>query len=326
MKISKNDISLPGKLRDYIVNMSSDDFGELRILVYILSLEGETDTKEICNTLGIAEDEVVAAVSFWRGMGLVNAGGRARGAKTPADTSQKPTVTLPNSVRDTETRTYTGEEIAQIVEKKPEILSLRDFAQERLGKILSRSEFEKLVYLEDYILLSAPMIMRIIDYCVEMDKKSMRYVEKTAIDIYDRGIQTYSALEQYFEKIQRARGNEGVVRGIIGIGERNFTEAEKKHIEAWFGEYNFTPDIISLAYEKTIASISKPSVAYMSKMLKRWHEAGYKTVTDIKEAKASAKGKNTIDLSSFDEAIPADKAVNSENKAGMNLDDFFENN
>ena len=156
--------------------------------------------------------------------------------------------------------------------------------------------------------------------------KSMRYVEKTAIDIYDRGIQTYEALEQYFEKINRARSHEGTVRSIMGIGERNFTEAEKKHIAAWFDQFNYTPEIISLAYEKTIASISKPSVAYMSKMLGRWFESGYKTISEIRDAKSTSKGKNKIDLSSFDEAVPVEKTVNPENIAGMNLDDFFENN
>jgi hypothetical protein len=40
-----------------------------------------------------------------------------------------------------------------------------------------------------------------------MDKKSMRYVEKTALSIYDEGIETYAALEEYFEKKKKTKNS-----------------------------------------------------------------------------------------------------------------------
>lgn len=323
MKISKNNISLPEKLADYVVNMSADDSGELRVLVYVLARDGETDTAEIAENLGMDETEVITAVSFWRGMGLVNAG-----KKTAVRKSEKSKTELPPSARDTDTRTYTGEEIAAILENKPEISSLIDFAQNRLGRIFSSSDIAKLVYLEDYILMSAPMIMRIIEYCVDMDKKSMRYVEKTALSIYDEGVETYEALEEYLDKKKKAKSNEGCVRSIMGIGERNFTAVEKAHIAKWFGEYESTPELITLAYEKTIAGISKPSIPYMSKLLQSWHESGYKTPEDVKNSRVSAKG-GTIDIASFDEAVAAAKKSGTGSGAdtddALNLDDFFEN-
>lgn len=324
MKISKNDVSLPDKLLEYVVNMSPEESGELRVLVYILAGSGDADTAEIAENLGMAETDVVAAVSFWRGMGLVNTGKKVD-IKTKKAESYEKKPELSGSDRDTDTRTYTGEEIAQILEKKPEVASLLDFAQSRLERVFSPSDTAKLVYLEDYILMTPPMIMKIIDYCVDMDKKSMRYVEKTALSIYDEGIETYAALEEYFEKKKRAKSNEGLVRSIMGIGERNFTAAEKSHISRWFDEYRSSEELIALAYDKTIASISKPSVPYMSKLLQRWHENGYRNVQDVKNAVPSAKTNGSIDLSSFDEAIPAVKAQNTGNPAGLDLDDFFEN-
>ncbi len=324
MKISKNDISLPEKLGDYVVNMSPEESGELRVLVYILAKKEDADTSDIAAELDMPETDVIAAVSFWRGMGLVSTGKRTS-SKTPIKAAQTEKVNIPASVRDTDTKTYTGEEIAEILEKKPEVASLLEFAQMRLERVFSPSDVAKLVYLEDYILMTPPMIMKVIDYCVDMDKKSMRYVEKTALAIFDEGIQTYAALEEYFEKKKKSRSEEGIVRRIIGIGERNFTSSEKAHISKWFGEYESTPELIALAYDKTIASISKPSLPYMSKLLQRWHENGYKTANDVQNS-ASVKNPNGgIDLAAFDEAIPKVGTEGGNNKAGLNLDDFFEN-
>ena len=323
MKICKNDVSLPEKLGEYVVNMSPEESGELRVLVYILAKEGETEASEIAEKLGMDETDVISAVSFWRGMGLVNAGKKGT-SKPAASKKQEKKSLLPSSVRDTDTRTYTGEEIASILQKKPEVASLLDFAQSRLEKVFSPSDVAKLVYLEDYILMTPPMIMKIIDYCVDMDKKSMRYVEKTALSIYDEGVENYAALEEYFEKKKKSKSEEGIVRSIMGIGERNFTAAEKVHISKWFGEYSSSEELITLAYEKTIASISKPSVPYMSKLLQRWHENGYKTSADVANGSSAANKSKNIDLAAFDEAIPA-KKQNTENLPGLNLDDFFEN-
>ncbi len=336
MKINRKNAFLPPDLEDYVTNMSASDLDELRVLVYVLSKE-ETDTEEIQNVLGLSETEVVSAVSFWRGAGLIAVSGKGSRKiqnadpkkDTPdgeADKKNKETpAKLSASARDTDTRSYTGEEIARILEEKPELLSLLDFAQNRLEKVFSPSDISKLVYLEDYVLLTAPMIMRIIDYCVEIDKKSMRYVEKTALSIYDEGICDYDALEAYFERKRSAATAEGTVRRIVGIGARSFTSKEKEYISRWFDEFHSSEELITLAYEKTIANISKPSLAYMSKLLEVWHSKGYKTAFDVKEGAAASESKSGLDLDMFDEAS-AKKGDNKKGKqAGLDLDDFFEN-
>lgn len=326
MKISKNNVSLPIALGDYASKMSCEDFDELRVLVYVLAQEDGIDSAVISEKLGIEESEVISAISFWRGMGILRTGTRVSGKASEKTNSDKKAKELPPSVRDTDTKTYTGEEIAEIMTRKPELSSLLDYAQTKLERIFSPSDVAKLVYLEDYILMTPPMIMRVIEYCCEIDKKSMRYVEKTALSIYDEEIQTYAALEEYFLKKKAAKNNEGVVRGIMGIGERNFTSAEKAHISKWFDEYGVNSELINLAYEKTIASISKPSIPYMSKLLLRWHENGYKTVADVEAGKLASGNRKDIDLTAFDEAIPTKKQKSPDNSDGLNLEDFFENN
>ena len=132
-----------------------------------------------------------------------------------------------------------------------------------------------------------------------------------------------------FENKKKAKSNEGTVRRIMGIGERSFTTAEKAHIVKWFGEYQSSEELITLAYDKTIASISKPSVPYMSKLLARWYESGYKTAQDVENGNAQSGGRKNIDISAFDESIPSKKgagSVGEGDSSGLDLDAFFGDN
>lgn len=340
MIISKKSVALPSSLEEYVVNMTDGDADELRVLVYALSRDGEINTDDMASALGMDETDVISAVSFWRGAGLIAVKGKTSGAgrkntvkKEVSDTApttdeaaSEPAEKLSNSVRDTESRNYTSEEVARIISSGSEIQSLRDYVQQRLGKILSAADDASLVRLIDYILLTPEMIMLIVEYCVENGKNSMRYVEKTAISIYDEGVRDYEALVAYFDRKKAAKSNEGIVKRIIGSGERSFTSKEREHIANWFEWFSENrEELITYAYERTIANISKPSIPYMSKLLEFWHSKGYKSVGDVENSRNSEKSSSRIDLDAFDEAANSQGAAPNGNDTSLNLDDFFEN-
>ena len=339
MIISKKAAALPSSLGEYVVNMSEGETDELRVLVYVLACDGEINTDDMASALGMDETDVISAVSFWRGAGLIAVKGKTSAterknavkkessdaAKDSSEPASGTTEKLANSVRDTESRSYTSEEVARIISSGSEIQSLRDYVQQRLGKILSAADDASLVRLIDYILLTPEMIMLIVEYCVENGKNSMRYVEKTAISIYDEGVRDYEALVAYFDRKKAAKSNEGLVRRIIGSGERSFTSKEREHISNWFEWFSENrEELITYAYEKTIANISKPSIPYMSKLLELWHSKGYKSVADVENGRISDKASSRIDLDAFDEASNSGVAAGANNTA-FNLDDFFEN-
>lgn len=345
MKVKRKTASLPDTFAAYAADLTADELDELRVLLYVLSKDAAVDTETIKEELKLSETAVVSAVSYWRGAGLVRVVSAKDAAaekeentaktpeKAPENTPEKASNAqknpLPASVRDSETRTYTAEELADLLSKKPELASLLDFAQRRLEKVFSPSDIAHLVYLEDYVLLSPPMIMRIIDYCVEAEKKSMRYVEKTALALYDEGITDYEALEAYFERKKNAASQEETVRRITGIRGRGFTAREKECIGKWFSAYGSSEELIALAYEKTVNNIAKPSLPYMTKLLEAWSAAGLRTPEDVKNrapgGAADGKGAGKLDLGLFDEASSAGKKGTGDGDPALNLDDFFEN-
>lgn len=117
-----------------------------------------------------------------------------------------------------------------------------------------------------------------------MQKKSVRYVEKIAIDLYDRDITTYSALEDELVKIRDRVSFESFIRNLFGTGKRALIKKEKDFLTAWNEKYCFSHDMIKKAYEITVAKTNDSSMSYANAILENWYAAGYKTVEEVENA------------------------------------------
>lgn len=78
--------------------------------------------------------------------------------------------------------------------------------------------------------------------------------------------------------------NEHKIRTILGIYDRALTQTEKKYISAWTEELNISPELVSLAYDKTVENTGKLSFAYMNKILVSWHGEGIKDADGVKRS------------------------------------------
>ena len=74
---------------------------------------------------------------------------------------------------------------------------------------------------------------------------------------------------------------EKAIRRLLGIGERALTQKEKKTFTQWFETWGFTEDIVTLAFEKTVDTISRADINYINAILKRWNHMGYTSIEDI---------------------------------------------
>ena len=61
-------------------------------------------------------------------------------------------------------------------------------------------------------------------------------------------------------------------------------KTEKKYISAWTEELNISPELVSLAYDKTVENTGKLSFAYMNKILVSWHGEGIKDADGVKRS------------------------------------------
>ena len=321
MKITPNYqhkiLSLPAELLGERLPTASKD--ELKVLLAVF-LEPEFDLSERAAALDMTENAFLRALESWRSAGLIEVEGMPeKGQKKAAKAADSDQLTLPGVTKPEEKpkkhvllRTtlpvYNADELAAVVEGDESYSVLIDSCQQILGRIFNTSEIAVIVGLADHLNLPADYILLLCTHAAGMQKTSVRYIEKMALDFYDRDITTYPALDDELKRLEEKSSMESYVRELFGIGRRAYIKKEKDFIENWAIRYRFSREMIQKAYEITVAKTNEASMSYANAVLENWYAAGYTTPAEV-DAAEEERAKNR-------DARPAGTSFNT--------DDFFE--
>ena len=278
---------------------------ELKILYYIFAHGGMSSTDEICHALEETPDSVHAALAFWRCAGVIDETDEpdsdspnppdhsdspdkpGKPELSPASVSPAPDMPqTPASVPENKPRlgAPTGYSLAEITaarDRNAEFASLVSYLEKLAGRLYNEAEQGIVLFLYDTLGIPCEVIMGVAGYCVSKGKNSIRYIQKTVMNLTEEGIHTYEELEAYLTDRKQKDDYRGMVKRVIGA-ERAFSKPECGHIDRW-EKNGFSEELVTLAYEKTVAKINKPQIAYMSKILDGWQEKNLKTAAEVEE-------------------------------------------
>ncbi len=273
-------------------------------LLTVLALQGDLllsyDTKlsKIAELAGISTAAAEAAIQFWRGAGVLTFTEEQPSAQStpalfgtvaapadakPADSSSaantEPSSAAKPALQSDTSYTYTGKELEALLnENGSSLRRLIEECQNIAEKLFNPLEINKIVYLADGLGLEQEHILLLFAYCKQNGKTAVPYVEKTAINLYNEGVDTLQKLESYIREKERAASFEGKIRTLFGIGERTFTKNEKKYFQTWRNEWDISPELAAHAYQICVDNRGSLSMPYIHRILQNWHEAGITTV------------------------------------------------
>ena len=184
--------------------------------------------------------------------------------------------------------TYSPSELEKFL-CKDDIMELLFVAEKYVGKTLSPTDINSILYIYDELGFSGELIEYLIEYCVNNSHKSFRYIEKVAISWVESGIMT---LDQAKANTDNYIKTCYPVLKAFGISGRNPGKSEKDFIVKWTTSYGFSMDIIVDACNRTIQNIHQPSFEYADKILSNWNKSGIRSLSDIQKLDTEHK-KNT---------------------------------
>ena len=282
---------------------------ELKVLYSIFMNPPGTDLKKICADTEETEQTVLEALAFWRCAGVIDTDDGAddsvkenKKAKTGKKEVEQTIVKAPES--------YTLSEIADIRKRDASFGSLVSYFEKISGHLYNSAEQGIILYLYDTLGIDCEVIMGVAQYCAGLGKNSVRYIQKTVMNITESGVKTYAELENYLDSQKKNTEYHEKVKEIIGAKNRAFSKAERLHIDKWQKTFKCSEELVSYAYEKTVAKINKPQISYMSKILESWYEKNLTTPKEVEEYFSNPKNK--------------DKGTSSDGRLEFNLDDIFE--
>ena len=177
------------------------------------------------------------------------------------------------------TPSLTAEKVKQLKENE-DIAQLLFIAQQYLGKTLTPTETNRILYFYDGLGFSTDLIEYLIEYCVSKGHKSMHYIEKVAFAWKEDGITSVTAAKQSSESYHK---DYYTILKALGIRGRNPIDAEIAIMKTWQNDYGFTLDLIVEACTRTILATKQPSLQYADRILQSWKAANVHTLADIQK-------------------------------------------
>lgn len=146
---------------------------------------------------------------------------------------------------------------------------------------LSNADLQSLNYIYDELEYSPELLEYLVEFCVTADKKSLRYMEKTAIDWYERGIRSVKEAKESavdYSSIYVA------VLKQLGIPRKTPTSIETAYINSWHNDYAFDRTLVLEACKRAITkNPQSANFAYVNGILENWHKNNIKRLSDLEE-------------------------------------------
>lgn len=321
--------SVPCEAVQKHIKLCSGDF--FKVLLCILSSE-ETEivSEDISRISGINTDIVDDAIVYWSQAGIFSVLNvtvlKNNNAKTSiandvslqprtissSDETQKVSIVpsvnpVKNSLERKSHVKYSAKDVADIINSQIEIKEMFSQLEVILKRNLKFSEQCGYINLVENYGFPAASILLLVQYCEDIGKSSLKYIEKTANDWFEQDITSYPQVEAQIIKMTKSHTIENKVSKIFGMTTA-LTKKQKEYINSWT-DLGFNPDMIELAYERCVNQINKLSFPYINKILTNWSKDNAFTaeevnILDTKGKKRISKTKekeHSFDLDEFDE-------------------------
>ena len=281
-----------GKLPEDISElMKKADKTDLKVLLTISLLAkrttAEASIEDIAEVSGLDGSDVKASLKFWRGAGVVEDSDEvdAEEAQTKTEPAEKKPASTAHRNGALEqsgaAADYSTAELADIIEKRIVTPYLIDEAQRIFGKIFRTYDIGILAGIVERLGFEEEAVLLMLHYAAGKGKKTMRYVEKFAMALYDEGVTETSDVAERIDRMIRSGEVIEQIKRLYGIKDRELTTSEKKYFTDWTEKYVYDIEVIRMAYDITVDNTQKPVPHYTNKILERWYSEGLRTAEEV---------------------------------------------
>lgn len=282
---------------NYMADVPSSVFSLIYIYAYRCAASGiSVSNSDIAKKFGIIESDVIKAWKYWKSVGLITTAGSREepvieflSCESIKNNNEKKDDKEKDNVKIVVERpVFKPSDINEIINGDPEAGGLLKLAESTKGKTLSTRETELIIWMYQTLELPFEVILVLLSFCYKSGK-SVRYMEKTAVDWVEKGILTSEAASDYLSYYN----NYGQILKFFGVSERSATAPERNYMDKWIKEWSLSMELIETAAKRTVENTGKAAFSYCNKILETWHNAGYKTMKEVENAEAAFLNKKS---------------------------------
>ena len=263
----------------------------VKVYLYLLRHMDNPDSSisipAIADSLNHTETDIIRGIKYWESEGLLSLDKDSDDIvalelfKTPSVQSSSP-KNKSESIIPPNKKSLSKNIIPFNPPKKSEeeLKTVLHITELYLGKPISSTEAESIIYLYEDLNMSFDLIEYLVGTCVDNGNKSIPYISKVAFDWHEKGITT---IEQAKEESKKYNSIYNTIINTFGIINRGLAKQEIAYVDKWTKQYGFSTEIIEEACDRTIAHTSQPNFKYADSILKGWYKNNVSTLNDIHE-------------------------------------------
>ena len=294
---------VPNALADNFIKLANPK--HILILLWVLRhADTPKSSEEISAELHMDKSIVNEAIFYWIDNGFMVPTGAASEPAAPAvktapekeiapvkQASEKPQKESPAPEHPLGSSLADDADILARAQESAEFKFLLQKSQQIFGRTISKAERSMLLGLMDYDGLPCEVILMLIKYAVLSGRTGTRYIQTVGAAWAEEGIQTLEQAEAKIEQLNKTNKLWRTFSEQAGIAYKNPTKKQEALFIKWTKEWKLSVEMLAYAYEKMLDSIDKVNYNYLDKIVASWHDAGYKSISQVEQAEADRKEK-----------------------------------
>lgn len=292
---------LPAQIADNHLKIATRD--QLRVILYIFRNSAEhPEAEKIAEALNISKDDVNDAICYWTDAGIL-----CCEAVKEAQTVKNRTKARLQSEKPSR------EEIAILGSNDEKLPFLFSEIQKRLGRLLTPNETSSFAWLYCEEGMDVSVILMLVEYAKGLEKANIRFIEKTAIQWLNAGVEDIASAEEYMQNSAKAELCCKTLAAAFGIRDRKLNKTERDLAFLWINEHSFERKMLEAAFDLCVDATGSYNIKYIKGIIDRWIKDNVKTIEDIKktsEKKPAAKNTKQ-DYSAIDKDL-LEKMLNAD--------------
>lgn len=268
----------------------------VKVYLYLIRVtQGEQSMSlaSIADVFNCTERDVVRALRYWEKEGLMKLTYESRkltgiafcaSPATDAPIEASPLkeavvtdVVTAETISEPKRKSLSAGQKRELQEKE-EVRQVLYIAEQYLGRTLSKTDIDNLLYFYSELHFSADLIEYLVEYCVSKGSRSARYIETVALAWASEGI---SSVQEAKKATTLYNKNYFTILKAMGIKDRNPVEMEQKMMDNWLQGMGFSLDLIAEACQRTVMQTGQASFPYTDSILKGWHKKDVRHLSDL---------------------------------------------
>lgn len=284
----------------------------IKVYLYILrhiNANNSISLTQMASDTGLIKSDIISAFKYWDKHGVISynndpeninleilnlnnspASSKITAKETKNEDAASPDVGKSYTQSRSVASSYKSNVVVKAIHDDEKLAHLFSIIQQMLNKSLSSNDYKIIYSFIDYLKLPEQVIIILFEYCISMNKTSMRYIETIAMSWADSNITTVEAAESYVKKKKEQQSLQTYYKNKFKIVGRDLLDTEIQFLHKWVYTLKADEELIMSAYEKTVLNTGKVSFKYMNSIIE-----GEANASSDKNTGSGSKFKNYPD-------------------------------